>query len=100
MSLSDLDPVIHAQSRLRVVVTLAALAPGDRLAFPRLQQLLEMTAGNLSTHLRKLEEADYVTVEKTFEGRTPATYVELSPEGRAAFARYTRALADLLGGAR
>ncbi len=100
MTDADLDPVIHAQSRLRVVATLAALAPGDRLTFPRLQQLLDMTAGNLSTHLRKLEEAEYVTVEKTFEGRTPATYVGLSPEGRAAFARYTRALTDLLGGAR
>ncbi|GEL45846.1 transcriptional regulator [Cellulomonas hominis] len=100
MTDADLDPVIHAQSRLRVVATLAALAPGDRLTFPRLQQLLDMTAGNLSTHLRKLEEAEYVTVHKTFEGRTPATYVELSATGRAAFERYTAALTALLGGAR
>lgn len=100
MTDAGLDPVIHAQSRLRVVASLAALGPGDRLSFPRLQQLLDMTAGNLSTHLRKLEEAEYVTVEKTFEGRTPATYVTLSAEGRAAFERYSRALTDLLGGAR
>ncbi len=100
MTDAGLDPVIHAQSRLRVVAALAALGPDDRLSFPRLQQLLDMTAGNLSTHLRKLEEAEYVTVEKTFEGRTPATYVALSAQGRAAFERYSRALTDLLGGAR
>jgi DNA-binding MarR family transcriptional regulator len=96
----DLDPVIHAQSRLRVVATLAALPPGDRLTFPRLQQVLQMTAGNLSTHLRKLEEAEYVTVQKTFEGRTPATHVALSATGRAAFERYSRQVTDLLGGLR
>lgn len=100
MTDAELDPVIHVQSRLRVVATLAALPPGDRVAFPRLQQLLEMTAGNLSTHLRKLEDAEYVTVHKTFEGRTPATYVELSNIGRLAFERYARQLTDLLGGAR
>jgi DNA-binding MarR family transcriptional regulator len=96
----ELDPVIHAQSRLRVVATLAALGPGDTLTFPRLQQVLEMTAGNLSTHLRRLEEAEYVIVEKSFQGRTPVTSVALSTTGRAAFERYTRQLAALLGGAR
>jgi len=94
----ELDPVIHAQARLRVVATLATLAPGDRLAFPKLQRVLDMTAGNLSTHLRKLEDAQYVTVEKTHEGRTPTTYLALTTTGRLAFERYTRALTDLLKG--
>jgi DNA-binding MarR family transcriptional regulator len=93
-----LDPVIHAQARLRVVATLAALGRGNRITFPRLQKLLEMTAGNLSTHLRRLEEADYVSITKTFEGRTPATYVELTPVGALAFERYTEQLRALLGG--
>lgn len=93
-----LDPVIHTEARLRVVSALSALGRGDRISFPRLQQLLDMTAGNLSTHLRRLEEADYVTITKTHEGRTPATYVELSDTGRAALDRYTRALRALLGG--
>jgi DNA-binding MarR family transcriptional regulator len=92
--------VIHAQSRLRVVATLAALPTGDSLTFPRLQQVLQMTAGNLSTHLRKLEEAEYVIVQKTFEGRTPATHVALSGTGRAAFERYSRQVTELLGGLR
>lgn len=98
MSDIELDPVIHAQSRLRVTATLAALAPGDQLAFPKLQQLLEMTAGNLSTHLRKLEEAGYVTIDKSFEGRSPATRIALTKKGRQAFETYTETLEALLKG--
>ncbi|WP_066583609.1 transcriptional regulator [Cellulomonas timonensis] len=98
MSDVELDPVIHAQARLRVVATLAALAPGDRIAFTRLQELLEMTPGNLSTHVRKLEDAEYVAVTKTHKGRTPVTYLALTTTGRLAFERYRRSLAELLGG--
>ncbi|MBN0038970.1 transcriptional regulator [Cellulosimicrobium cellulans] len=99
MSDVGLDPVIHAPARLRVVATLAALPTGDELSFPKLQKLLEMTAGNLSTHLRKLEDAGYVTVTKTHEGRTPATYLALTARGRGAFEDYTTALNSLLKGA-
>ena len=99
MSEIDLDPVIHAQARLRVVATLGAMGRGDRMSFPRLQQLLDMTAGNLSTHLRKLEEAGYVNQSKTHEGRKPATYIELTPQGRRAFEVYTESLTELLRGA-
>ncbi|GIG21958.1 MarR family transcriptional regulator [Cellulomonas chitinilytica] len=97
--MTELDPVIHAQARLRVVATLAGLAHDDRIAFPRLQKLLDMTAGNLSTHLRRLEEAGYVTITKTHEGRTPATYVALTGAGRVAFEQYTTTLRTVLGGA-
>ncbi|HEV6954622.1 MAG TPA: transcriptional regulator [Promicromonospora sp.] len=98
--LDDLDPVIHAPARLRVVASLAALERGDELAFPRLRKLLDMTAGNLSTHLRKLEDAGYVQVTKTHEGRVPATYLALTEQGRTAFAEYQAALMDLLKGTR
>ena len=91
-----LDPVIHAQARLRVTATLATLPPGDRLTFPRLQQLLDMTAGNLSTHLRKLEDAGYVEVTKAHEARTPVTYAALTPRGRQAFEDYRDALRRML----
>jgi DNA-binding MarR family transcriptional regulator len=94
--LPELDAVIHAQARLRVTVALAALAPGDQIAFPRLQQLLEMTPGNLSTHLRKLEDAKYVEITKTHQRRTPVTYVELTQRGRRAFEDYTANLRALL----
>ncbi|MEU8179809.1 transcriptional regulator [Micromonospora sp. NPDC049047] len=94
--MTELDPVIHAQARLRVVASLSALGDGDRIAFPRLQELLEMTAGNLSVHLRKLEEAGYVEISKTHRGRTPATLVQLSRRGRLAFEEYTEAIRALL----
>lgn len=92
----ELDPVIHAAARLRVTTTLAALATGDRIAFPRLQALLEMTAGNLSTHLRRLEDAGYIEITKTHRGRMPATYVALSARGRIAYQDYLVVLRSLL----
>ncbi|MFE6997607.1 transcriptional regulator [Microbacterium sp. NPDC057659] len=94
----DLDPVIHAQARLRIVAALATLEKDDQITFPRLQEVLDMTAGNLSTHLRKLEDADYVAVEKTHKGRTPVTYIALTTKGSRAFEDYTAQLRALLGG--
>ncbi|MFT4284525.1 MAG: transcriptional regulator [Protaetiibacter sp.] len=96
--MEELDPVIHASARLRITAALAALDAGDRISFPRLQELLAMTAGNLSTHLRKLEDAGYVDVDKTFQGRSPVTYLSLSQAGRRAFEDYTARLRALLGG--
>jgi DNA-binding MarR family transcriptional regulator len=94
----ELDPVIHAQARLRVVAALSTLREGDRIAFPRLQNILQMTAGNLSVHLRKLEDAGYVEVAKTHQGRTPTTLISLTRRGRLAFEDYTAALHALLNG--
>ncbi|MDW5329122.1 MULTISPECIES: transcriptional regulator [unclassified Plantactinospora] len=94
--LPELDPVIHAQARLRVTATLATLRGGDRITFPRLQDILQMTAGNLSVHLRKLEEAGYVEIVKTHQGRTPTTLVGLTQRGRFAFEEYTLAVRALL----
>lgn len=95
--LPALDPVIHAQPRLRVSVALATLNPEDQIGFPRLQQLVGMTAGNLSTHLRKLEDAGYVAVTKTHHRRTPVTYISLTRSGRRALEDYIAALQVLLG---
>jgi DNA-binding MarR family transcriptional regulator len=95
-ALPALDPVIHAQPRLRVTVVLAALDEGDQITFPRLQELVQMTAGNLSTHLRKLEDAGYVEVTKTHRRRTPVTYIALTRTGRRALEDYTAALRSLL----
>jgi len=95
--MTELDPVIHAAARLRITATLATRDPGESIAFPRLQELLDMTAGNLSTHVRKLEDAGYVTVEKTHRGRTPVTYLALTRQGRRAFEDYTEALRSVLG---
>ncbi len=92
----ELDPVIHAQARLRVMATLATLSDCDRITFPRLQEILRMTAGNLSVHLRRLEEAKYVEIVKTHQGRTPVTLVGLTRRGRFAFEEYTAAVRALL----
>lgn len=97
--MSDLDPVIHAAARLRITAALATLDAGESISFPRLQELLDMTAGNLSTHVRKLEEASYVVVEKTHRGRVPVTYLSLTRAGLRAFEDYTDALRSILGGA-
>jgi DNA-binding MarR family transcriptional regulator len=92
-----LDPVIHATARLRIMATLAALRQGDSLTFPRLQQLLDLTAGNLITHLRKLEEAGYVHSQKSREqAGTAQTRVQLTDTGKAAFLQYSATLQALL----
>ncbi len=63
-----LDPLIHVEARLRIVVTLATLPDGDALSFTRLQDMIGLTPGNLITHLRKLEDAGYLSSEKTGNG--------------------------------
>ena len=99
MSGGGLDPVIHAPARLRIVVTLAALRDGDNLSFTRLQDLIGLTPGNLVTHLRKLEDAGYVTTRKDGRGVTARTSVALTHSGRAALENYTRVLRQLLDSA-
>src|SRR5581483_8406731 len=94
-----LDPLIHVPARLRIVVTLAALPDGDALSFSRLQDMIGLTPGNLITHLRKLEDADYVCTDKTGNGAASRTTVALTSHGRAALDAYTHALRDLLHGA-
>jgi DNA-binding MarR family transcriptional regulator len=98
MGTDALDPVIHAPARLRIVATLAALPDGDNLSFTRLQEMLDLTPGNLITHLRKLEDASYLTSETTGNGRASRTSITLTRQGRAALDTYTEALRDLLGG--
>jgi DNA-binding MarR family transcriptional regulator len=99
MSEAELDPVIHAPARLRIVVTLAALPEGDDLSFTRLQDVIGLTPGNLITHLRKLEDAGYVTTHKNGSGVTARTAVTLTNGGRAALDTYTTTLRQLLDSA-
>ena len=96
MTSDELDPVIHAPARLRLMVTLAALPDGDALSFTRLQDILGLTAGNLITHLRKLEDAGYVQSEKTGSGTSGKTTVTITSHGREALDRYTAALRQLI----
>src|SRR5271166_3569728 len=95
--MDELDQVIHTPARLRIVVTLAALSDGDTLSFTRLQEILDLTPGNLITHLRKLEDARYIESEKSGNGTASCTSVTLTPQGRAALTTYTDTLRNLLG---
>ena len=80
-----LDRLIHERLRLGIV---SALAVNDSLSFNDLKRLMKTTDGNLSVHARKLEEAHYVTCNKSFEGRVPKTSYALTPLGRRALERY------------
>jgi len=79
------------------MAALSTLELDESISFPRLQELLDMTAGNLSTHLRKLEDAGYVDITKAHKGRTPITYLGLSKKGRRAFEDYMDNLRTVLG---
>jgi DNA-binding MarR family transcriptional regulator len=80
-----LDRLIHERLRLGII---SALAANDRLTFNELKRLLQTTDGNLSVHARKLEEAEYIACEKTFEGRVPRTVYRLTAAGRRALDKY------------
>jgi DNA-binding MarR family transcriptional regulator len=97
MTVEELDPLIHVPARLRIVATLAPLSDGDTLSFTRLQELTGLTPGNLISHLRKLEDADYIQIEKSGNGRGSLTSLALTRLGRAALDNYTATLRDLLG---
>ena len=80
-----LDRLIHERMRLGIV---GALAVNEALSFNDLKELLRTTDGNLSVHARKLEEAEYITCTKHFEGRVPKTEYQLTEIGRRALERY------------
>jgi len=98
MTTDELDPLIHVPTPLKIVATLAALPDGDTLSFTRLQDMLGLTPGNLLIQLRKLEEAGYLSSEKTRNGSAQKTTVALTTQGRKALNSYTQALRDLPGG--
>ncbi len=93
--IGKLDDVIHGRVRLGIMAYLADAGAAD---FTELKTLLDVTQGNLSVHLRKLEEAGYVSIDKSFLGRKPLTRARITEQGRAAFAAYLEAIAKLVGG--
>jgi DNA-binding MarR family transcriptional regulator len=80
-----LDPIIHVRVRLGIV---SALAVEESLTFNELKKRLDTSDGNLSVHARRLEEAGYVEIRKSFEGRIPRTDYRLTETGRHALQRY------------
>jgi DNA-binding MarR family transcriptional regulator len=98
MTVDEIDPLIHVPARLRIMATLAALPAGDQLSFTRLQEMIGLSAGNLITHLRKLEDAEYINTEKTGVGPTSRTQVVVTERGRAALDAYAATLRELIEG--
>jgi DNA-binding MarR family transcriptional regulator len=91
-TVTELNPVIHQPTRLRIMAALVSLDAQERADFTFLRDLLDLTDGNLGAHLRTLEEAGYVALEKTFVARRPKTWIWATPRGREAFAAHVDAL--------
>jgi DNA-binding MarR family transcriptional regulator len=90
-----LDRVFHEKARLGIVTSLAGHAEG--LGFSELKALCGLTDGNLNRHLQVLEEAGFVRIEKSFEGKRPHTRCSLTDQGRQRFSAYLDVLERVLG---
>ena len=93
----QIDDVIHGRVRLGIMAYLSRDEVAD---FNQLKEVLNATQGNLSVHLRKLEEAGYVKIIKGYLGRKPRTQVQITQQGRKAFKAYLREMSQLIDGAR
>ncbi len=89
----DFDPLIHERMRLGII---SALAVNQSLTFNDLKRLLKTTDGNLSVHARRLEEAEFITCTKSFDGRTPRTEYRITPNGRRSLEAYLAQMEKLI----
>jgi DNA-binding MarR family transcriptional regulator len=90
--LGDIDPLIHSPARLKVMTYLYLV---EKIDFVYLQRVTDLSWGNLSKHVTKLEEAGYVETEKTFENKKPKTTLWLTEQGREAFQKYKDNLQEI-----
>lgn len=93
----QLDRVIHERGRMAIMALLAA---NPELSFTEMRDTLKLTDGNLSVHIRTLQESGYVAVTKTFQNRKPLTTCAMTPAGRKAFAEYIQLLDQIVRQAR
>ncbi len=96
-ALLDLDRVVHEPARLAILTVLAA---AEEVEFKFLETAIGLTKGNLSSHVAKLEDAGYLTVQKAFRDRIPVTSYRITAEGRRALDAYRKRMLDGLGRAR
>ena len=90
--MAQLDKLIHQPVRLQIMAMLANLDDEARLGFTALRDQLGLSDGNLGSHLRKLEEADYITIDKQFIARKPQTFIQATVSGRSKFQAHVAAL--------
>lgn len=93
----QLDRVIHERGRMAIMALLAA---NPELSFTEMRDTLKLTDGNLSVHIRTLQESGYVAVTKSFQNRKPLTTCAMTPAGRKAFADYIQLLDQIVRQAR
>ena len=91
--LADIDQIIHAPARLMVLTYLYVVESAD---YVFLMRLTGLTWGNLATHLNKLEEAGYVEIQKTFDGKKPKSILRMTEQGRDAFRAYKKSMQQVL----
>ncbi|MEY2428557.1 MAG: hypothetical protein QOJ40_1442 [Verrucomicrobiota bacterium] len=89
----QIDRVIHEKGRLAIMSMLAA---SPELSFTEMRDALAMTDGNLTTHIRSLQEAGYVSITKSFRNNRPLTTCSLTPIGKKAFANYINLLEQII----
>lgn len=94
--MAELNRLIHQPTRLRIMAALISMAVEEKADFVFLRNLLDLTDGNLSVHVQRLEQAGYVAVDKTFEGRRPKTWIWVTAHGREAFAAHIDALEQII----
>src|SRR5215207_1618870 len=92
-SVTELDRLIHEPARLLILTILSTIASAD---FLFLQRETDLTKGNLSAHLSKLEGAGYVKIEKTFKGKMPLTVCKLTVSGKKALTQYRQQLQEFI----
>ena len=88
-----IDEILHSRIRLAIIAVLASV---DEIEFVALKEKVGATDGNMSTHTKKLEDADYIKVKKTFIQRKPTTFYSLSEKGRNAFKNYIEQLESMI----
>ena len=89
----QIDRVIHEKGRLAIMSMLAA---SPELSFTEMRDALAMTDGNLTTHIRTLQEAGYVSITKSFQNNRPLTTCSLTPSGKKAFSNYINLLEQII----
>ena len=89
----DIDQIIHAPARLNILALLYVVTSLD---YVFLKNQTGLSWGNLATHLKKLEEAGYIEIEKGYQGKKPQSIIKLTPEGRQAFKDYKQKLQQVL----
>jgi DNA-binding MarR family transcriptional regulator len=94
--MTGLNETIHQPVRLRIMAALVTLNNDDAVDFTYLRDLLEVTDGNLGAHLRKLEDAEYIAINKEFVDRKPRSFISATSTGRKVFQEHVRALEEIL----